>query len=255
MTFCNIVFSATNNFLNAVKKFDLFINTYRGKKTYRIATILWIALLSVYLVHVQNTANPTSLSEMIITSLFFIILLFLIFAYDIYKFFISLRWFMSSQLFIICIIFTTLKSIISVKSRISNDAILISGISLVVCCLFSITANSTVSVTGNTIFAGLTSIILLIGNSLITMMPLNSSIPTCYGYYFGAKVTYTLQQKNQIDFNFATMPILIFSSLAAMLAALKSYWIKKHNNGEKCHGKTSQIKQNYSEVEESTPLF
>jgi hypothetical protein len=64
------------------------------------------------------------------------------------------------------------------------------------------------------------------------MMPSNSSIPTCYGYYFGARVTYTLQQKNQIDFNFATMPILIISSLAAMLAALKLYWIKKYNNGE-----------------------
>ena len=134
-----------------------------------------------------------------------------------------------------------IKNFSSQQMSLPTDNIIIEICFFLVWCGLSVTANSTVSITANSIISGILAIFILIINTLILMIPaVYPSLPDYTTYVMGIKVTYTFQQKYQIDFNLSTIPILLITGASAIMATVKSYWVKKYNNGEEIKWKSQK---------------
>ena len=214
----HIIFLATWKIQRAIIQYNVYLHSPKGNKIYRIMVLFWLSITFTFLFIYNNklSIQPTPTSILIVEDIISLMLFFIL-----YGFILSI------------ILFLLIRNISIEYIPESFDQLIIGGCFCLVWCGLSIIANSTVSITANSIISGFLAIIILIINTIITMIPTEyPPLPNYSTFVFGIRATYTFQQKCQIDFNLSTVPILLITGTAAILAAVKSYWVKKYNGGQ-----------------------
>lgn len=90
---------------------------------------------------------------------------------------------------------------------------------------YSLIANNKVANTANQLLSSLFAIIVLLKDTIISMIPDSvSSQQIEHGYTVGNLI--------EMLFNFSFSPILAINIIALALCTLKGYWIETYNNNE-----------------------
>ena len=231
----HIIFLATWKIQRAIIQYNVYLHSPKGNKIYRIMVLFWLSITFTFLFIYNNklSIQPTPTSILIVEDIISLMLFFILCAYDFFKMLTSLSRFILYGFILSIILFLLIRNISIEYIPESFDQLIIGGCFCLVWCGLSIIANSTVSITANSIISGFLAIIILIINTIITMIPTEyPPLPNYSTFVFGIRATYTFQQKCQIDFNLSTVPILLITGTAAILAAVKSYWVKKYNGGQ-----------------------
>ena len=96
--------------------------------------------------------------------------------------------------------------------------------------VYSCMANSKVAILGNLFYSTLLSILSLICDTIIDIIPENA--PIRIPDYSILNQIYTKKEVLAMGLHFILLPLLIINLSVTMVCALKEYWTKKYNNND-----------------------
>lgn len=203
--------------INATNKYS-----YQIIKVEKISFVLFIIFTILY-----RALNTTNAYLPYFSFIFLYLFIFCEYTKDCNRTLVSIRGFLGVGILYWLLSIISLSALIFSLSNINNiilQIIIIYVLEIVIWIFYSLLANNKVAYTANQLLSFLFSIIVLLKDNILLIIPDDISYETELGYNF--------KQIIEIIFNFIFTPILLINLLALAFCVLKGYWIEKYNDNK-----------------------